>query len=65
MRYLITGAASGIGRAVARSAARSGREDVAVALVDRDAAALDAVAEELDRGGVRTTRHVADLADPE
>ena len=49
MRYLITGAAGGIGGAVARLAAKGadGTGPVSLALVDRKGPVLDAVAAEL------------------
>ncbi|TCB97228.1 SDR family oxidoreductase [Micromonospora zingiberis] len=67
MRYLITGAGSGIGRAVARLAvtrAEAG-ETIGLALVDRNQEALDEVAEELTALGARCVTVVADLADTE
>ncbi|MDB5540750.1 MAG: Short chain dehydrogenase [Devosia sp.] len=60
---VITGGASGIGRAAARRAARTGMK---VALVDTDAAKLDAIASEL--GGLVGPANVivrnADVAEP-
>ena len=50
-RALLTGAASGIGRALARALAREGVE---LALVDRDAQRLEAVASGIEASGVRT-----------
>ena len=55
---VVTGAASGIGRALAASLARRGAHLV---LLDRDADGLAAVAGGLT--GVRVTTHVVDLAD--
>ena len=57
---VVTGAASGIGRALALDLAARGCH---LALVDRDAGGLDAVASEVLRRGVRTSRHVVDLVD--
>ena len=57
---VVTGAASGIGRALALDLAGRGCD---LALADRDAAGLDAVAAEAARRGVRTSRHVIDLVD--
>jgi glucose 1-dehydrogenase len=66
MRYLITGAASGIGRAVATQAVRRATADhpVSLALIDRDREALDAVAVELAGSGVTVLPLVVDLEDP-
>lgn len=57
---LITGAAAGIGKAIARRFAEAGAE---LHLVDLDAAKLDALAQELSQhfSGVRT--HLLDLSD--
>ncbi|MDR2997389.1 MAG: SDR family oxidoreductase [Microbacterium sp.] len=57
---LITGAAGGIGRAAAHAFAAEGAH---VALVDRNAAALDALAAELAVTGIRASAHPADLTD--
>ena len=57
---VITGAASGIGRALALNLAGRG---CGLALADRDAAGLDAVADEATRRGVPTSRHLIDLVD--
>jgi NAD(P)-dependent dehydrogenase (short-subunit alcohol dehydrogenase family) len=67
MRYLITGAASGIGRAVATLAAQQSSSDssVSLALLDRDEPLLNSVAEELSGAGVNCLPLVVDLADPE
>lgn len=69
MRYVITGAGSGIGRAVAELAAREAGSGAgapaALALVDRDATALDAVVASVEALGARAVPIVADLADPE
>ena len=50
-RALVTGAASGIGRALAHALAR---QEVELCLVDRDEEGLEAVASELDGARVRT-----------
>ncbi|GAA0965642.1 glucose 1-dehydrogenase [Acrocarpospora macrocephala] len=62
MSIVITGAASGIGRAVAELAARPGAELV---LADRDAARLDETAELVRARGARALPLVVDLATPE
>ena len=56
---LVTGAASGIGRATARAFAREG---ATLALVDRDADGLDAAREEIAAAGGSATTHVVDVA---
>jgi NAD(P)-dependent dehydrogenase (short-subunit alcohol dehydrogenase family) len=66
MRYLITGAGSGIGRAVAVIAAQqAARGEVALTLVDRNVEALDEVAHELSGVGARVLTVVADLSEIE
>lgn len=57
---LVTGAGSGIGRAVARRLARRG---YAVTVVDVDATAAARVAEELERGGASASTARADIAE--
>ena len=57
---LVTGAAGGIGAALALNLARRG---MALALVDRDAAGLQAVADQAAAAGVAVSRHVIDLAE--
>jgi NAD(P)-dependent dehydrogenase (short-subunit alcohol dehydrogenase family) len=64
VRYVITGAGSGIGRAVAELAAREAGS-TGLALVDRDPASLDAVVESVRGLGAHAVPIVADLADPE
>jgi len=59
-KALVTGAASGIGRALALALAREGAD---LFLVDIDAANLERVADETRRQGVTTVTHVCDLAD--
>jgi NAD(P)-dependent dehydrogenase (short-subunit alcohol dehydrogenase family) len=60
-RVLVTGAASGIGRAVATAAGRSGAH---LFLTDRNAVRLDEVADELRAGGARVElAHPADVSD--
>jgi 3-oxoacyl-[acyl-carrier protein] reductase len=59
-KALVTGAASGIGRALALALAREGAE---LFLVDIDAANLERVADETRRLGATTLTHVCDLAD--
>lgn len=58
---VVTGAASGIGRATAQAFARSLSR---LALVDRDAPRLAAVAAELTRGGAEVLPLPASVADP-
>jgi NAD(P)-dependent dehydrogenase (short-subunit alcohol dehydrogenase family) len=67
MRYVITGAGSGIGRAVAGLAAKGvdATGPVSLALVDRDADALDRAAAELTGLGATCLPLVADLSDPD
>lgn len=57
---LITGAASGIGAALAQSLARRGMD---LALVDREAAGLQSTADATSALGVRCSVHRTDLAD--
>ncbi|WP_232631007.1 SDR family NAD(P)-dependent oxidoreductase [Methylobacterium sp. Leaf118] len=59
---LVTGAASGIGAALARALAERG---CALALVDRDGAGLAAVAAVARGRGVAVSEHVLDLAEAE
>ncbi|GJD56395.1 SDR family NAD(P)-dependent oxidoreductase [Methylobacterium dankookense] len=59
---LVTGAASGIGAALVIALTARG---CAVAMVDRDAAGLDAVAGIVEPHGVPVSKHVADLTDAE
>ncbi|MCC6811476.1 MAG: SDR family NAD(P)-dependent oxidoreductase [Deltaproteobacteria bacterium] len=62
---LITGASGGIGGALARQFAQ--RRSARLVLVDRDAAALAAIARELCEGdrGVDVEQHVVDITQPE
>lgn len=68
MRYVITGAGSGIGHAVASLAARAadgaGAGPVRLALLDRDAESLESVASELRGTGAECMPLVVDLSDP-
>lgn len=59
---LVTGAARGIGRAEALALAGEG---VAIAINDIDAAAAEATAEELRRGGTKAVVAVGDVSEPE
>ena len=59
-RALVTGAASGIGKAISRELARKGAE---VLLVDVNASALGVTAEELRGEGARLGTYVVDLTD--
>ncbi|NND69614.1 MAG: SDR family NAD(P)-dependent oxidoreductase [Halioglobus sp.] len=59
---VVTGAGSGIGRAVALELARRGAE---VALVDVDTRGLEAVASEIGAMGRRASGHVTDVSDAE
>ena len=61
MVLLVTGAASGIGRAVAREAVAQGVRRLFV--TDRNQAGLAALARDLD-AGVQVEQGVADLANP-
>src|SRR5260221_7729220 len=63
MRVIITGAASGIGRAVAVGLAKAASKDDPARLViaDRDAAPLESLAAELRAGGVEVVATAADL----
>jgi len=60
-KALVTGAASGIGRAMALRLAREGAE---LALVDIDAEGLDRTASELHTCGGNAMQYVIDLQDP-
>jgi NAD(P)-dependent dehydrogenase (short-subunit alcohol dehydrogenase family) len=60
-KALVTGAASGIGRAIALALAREGAD---LYLVDIDAANLDAAAREAAGLGVAVASRVCDLTDP-
>lgn len=68
MRYVITGAGSGIGHAVAtlapRVAERDGTGRVQLALLDRDADSIERIASELWGTGVECLPLVVDLSDP-
>lgn len=66
MRLLITGAASGIGAAVARLAAERAPagEKVLLAMVDKDEGALASIGQELSGLGAGCLTVVADLSDP-
>nr|BFE59677.1 SDR family oxidoreductase [Dactylosporangium thailandense] len=68
MRYVITGAGSGIGRAVATLAARAAESDgagqVRLALLDRDAESIESVASQLQGIGAECLPQVVDLSDP-
>jgi len=57
---VVSGAASGIGRGIALALARRGCD---LALVDIDGAGLAATAAQAETLGVRTSRHVVDVAD--
>jgi 3-hydroxybutyrate dehydrogenase len=57
---VVTGAASGIGEAIARRFAGAGAQ---LAILDRDAAGAARVAGELERGGVRAIAEVLDVTD--
>jgi short-subunit dehydrogenase len=59
-KALVTGAASGIGRAVALALARQG---VDLYLIDIDAERLAAAAGEAERSGIAVLTHVCDLSD--
>ncbi|MDF3931355.1 SDR family oxidoreductase [Pseudomonas citronellolis] len=60
-RVLVTGAAQGIGRAIAESFATAGAE---LLLLDRQAEPLDALADELRQRGCAVRTRALDLADP-
>ena len=57
---VVTGAASGIGRATALALAGRGAH---LALADRDGAGLEATAEQAEKHGVTVSRHVFDVTD--
>jgi len=57
---VVTGAASGIGRGIAAALARRGCD---LAVVDIDGGGLAATAAQAEALGVRTSRHVVDVAD--
>jgi len=59
---IVTGASAGIGRAIARRFARAGDR---IGLIARDAAALNAVQDELKSLGVEVALAPADVADPD
>ena len=59
--HLVTGATSGIGRAIALQLAASGRT---LHLLGRDASRLQAIAEAVEQRGARAMTHSIDLADP-
>lgn len=59
---VLTGAASGIGKALAHKLAARGCH---LALIDRDAAGLAATAADVSRSGLRVSQHVLDLTDGE
>ena len=61
-RTVITGAASGIGRASAEAFAREGAR---LALVDRDAAALESLSHALQGQGAEVLAFVADVSSAE
>jgi short-subunit dehydrogenase len=60
-RVVITGAAGGIGSALARAFAKRGAH---LALVDRNAEAVATIAATLGSGGRTVSGHVADVGDP-
>lgn len=59
---LVTGAASGLGRATATKLAQAGAD---VCIVDVNAAGLEQTAEQLRAAGARTLVHVTDLCEPD
>ena len=59
---VVTGASAGAGRAIAHRFARAGAR---VGLIARDATALDAVADEVERLGGQACPAAADVADPD
>jgi glucose 1-dehydrogenase len=66
LRAIITGAASGIGRATANALARlSDQSPTNLFLVDINAEQLEVVARELSDTGAEVTTRVADLANPD
>src|ERR1700760_3016021 len=66
MKIIVTGAASGIGRATARLFATQPHDRAPAELVvaDRDGSGIEAVAEELRGLGARAQAFAGDLADP-
>jgi NAD(P)-dependent dehydrogenase (short-subunit alcohol dehydrogenase family) len=65
MKVLITGAASGIGLALAAILAKKAGERGQLMLVDRDEARLQEALTSLRGSGARIVSHLADLSDPE
>jgi NAD(P)-dependent dehydrogenase (short-subunit alcohol dehydrogenase family) len=64
MKMIITGAANGIGRAVASLAAKS-NDACELFLIDRDAEGLDSTAHEAEAMGCRVIPFTADLSKPD
>ena len=61
-RAFVTGAASGIGRAIAMALAREG---VNLVITDQDASGLSQTRHEAEREGVGVTSIICDLTQPE
>ena len=64
MRVLVTGGASGIGKAIAQRVLNDYGSDARVALMDRPGEALDGAVDELNQGDGQVIGAGGDLADP-
>ena len=64
MRVLVTGGASGIGKAIAHRVLSDYGSDARVALMDRPGEVLDGAVDELNQGDGQVIGAGGDLADP-